>query len=441
MDELLVQSLKNNHPMKLLLHTALCLIFSYHLQAQTSNNSERLLIEDVTVIPMHINKVLEHRDVVLENGVIKQVRRHTDLDSSEYSLGRIDGRGKFLLPSFSDAHVHLPEKKDLKRVFLMNLMAGVTTLRSMRGEAWHLEIDKEAEFTPRLYLSSPVISRNDSLSVQMAQDLLAKHKASGYDFVKIMSVKDQNTFDYLVGASRKYQLPLAGHCPFNISIFNVSNSGVFQSIEHLGGFFSLQTMEEIQHAVDASLAGDVYHCPTFGWYYTGQIEPKTLRKRAGVEFIPVSWIKDWEEKISKNEAEMSEEGRAKERSISAQRFQSRLQYLGFIYRQGGQLILGADASGIYGIPGFDVHAELQHYVDAEVSNYDALKASCYNLSALFDEEKTWGTIKVGCSSDMVLLNANPLEDITNTQKIEGLVFKGKYYTQATLKKQLEQLKD
>lgn len=427
--------------MKLLLATVLTFILFFNLQAQTTETPQRLLIEDVTVIPMHINKALEHRDVVLENGIIKQIRQHTDQDSSNYSLGRVDGQGKFLVPSFSDAHVHFPEKKDIKRVFLMNLMVGVTTLRSMRGEAWHLDIDKKAAFTPRLFLSTPVISRNDSFSVQMAHDLLSEYKKSGYDFVKIMSVKDQNTFDYLVGAARKYQLPLAGHCPSNLGIFTISNSGVFQSVEHLGGFFALKTMEEIQQAVDASLAGNVYHCPTFGWNYTGQVENSKLRTRAGVAFIPKTWIKDWEAQITEHEAETSVEGRAKERSVSAQRFESRLRYLGFIYRQGGQLILGADASGIYGIPGFGVHAEMQHFADAEVSNYDILKATCYNLSKLFGEEKTWGTIKVGCQSDLVLLNANPLEDINNTSKIEGIVFKGKYYTQAVLKKQLEELKE
>lgn len=424
--------------MKQLLNVLLSFLFMTNLYAQDSNPSNRLIIEDVTVIPMHINSALEHRDVILQNGVITQVRQHTDQDTSHYNLGRIDGKGKFLVPSFSDAHVHLPEQKDLKQVFLMNLLNGVTTLRSMRGEAWHLDIDKNAEFTPKLYLSTPVISRQDSLSPQMAENLLAQYKQSGYDFVKVMSIKDQTTFDYLVNASRKYQLPLAGHCPSNLSIFNVSNSGVFQSIEHLGGFFTLKTMEEIQHAVDASLAGNVYHCPTFGWYYTGQLKNADLRKRPGAQFIPSSWIKEWETKIKTHEAETTAEGRSKEQSISAQRFDSRLMYLGFIYRQGGQLILGADASGIYGIPGFDVHAEMQHYAKAKVSNYDILKASCYNLSKLFGEEKIWGTIKVGCQSDLVLLNANPLEDIQNTTKIEGIVFKGKYYSQEILKQKLKQ---
>ncbi len=422
--------------------TVLFLLFlMYNTYAQKTTSSQRLLllIEDVTVIPMHINKVLEHQDVILEDGVIIQIRKHTDQDTSTYSLGRINGRNKFLVPSFSDAHVHLPEEENLERVFLMNIMNGVTTLRSMRGEAWHLDIDKNAPFTPRLYLSTPVISRSDSLSPRMAENLLAQYKQSGYDFVKIMSVKDPTTFDYLVGASKKHQLPLAGHCPSNINIFNVSNSGVFQSIEHLGGFFTLTTMEEIQHAVDASLAGNVYHCPTFGWYYTGQIPPTDLRKRPGAKYVPSSWIEKWEKQISEHEVETSKEGRQKERTISAQRFKSRLMYLGFIYRQGGQLLLGADASGIYGIPGFDVHAEMQHYANADVSNYDILKTTCYNLSKVFGEEKNWGTIKVGCQSDMVLLNANPLEDIKNTNKIEGVVFKGNYYTQDYLKKRLEQI--
>ncbi|BDS10286.1 amidohydrolase family protein [Aureispira anguillae] len=402
---------------------------------------QRLLIEDVNVIPMHIHTVLEHKDVVIENGEITQVRPHTDQDTSTYNLGRIDGRNKFLVPSFSDAHVHLPEQEDLAHFFLMNIMNGVTSLRSMRGAPWHLEIDQQAEFTPKLYLSSPPIHRSDSISPRKAEQLIANYQKAGFDFVKILSVKDQNTFDYLAGASKKYNFPLAGHCPSNISIFSLSNSNTFQSIEHLSGFFSLPDIESIKIAIDRTINAQIYHCPTLDWYYTGQVKESDLRKRAGVAFLPKKWINKWEEKIAAHLAESTAEGQEKERKISKQRFDTRLLYLGFIYRQGGLLLLSSDASGIYGIPGYGIHTEMQHYAQAKISNYDILKSTCYNLSAMFGEQHTWGTIKAGVYSDLVLLNSNPLDDIKNTTDIQGIIFKGKYYLQDDLKEQLKKLKD
>lgn len=417
----------------------LLILLSSSLQAQEA--PQRLLIEDVTVIPMHINCTLEHKDVVIENGEIKQVRPHTDKDESTYNLGRIDGRGKFLVPAFADAHVHLPEKEDLERVFLMNIMNGVTTLRSMRGEAWHLTIDKEAAFTPRLFLSSPPVTRKDSLSPLMAEQLVYNCQKSGFDFIKLLSIKDQNTFDYLVGAAQKYHLPLAGHCPSNISIFNLSNNKTFQSIEHLSGFLQLRDYESVRTAVDRTIMAQIYHCPTLDWYYTGQVKEEELRKRTGVKYLPKKWVEGWEKSISAHYEETSEEGREKERAISKQRFDYRLWYLGFIYRQGGLLLLSSDASGIYGIPGYSLHTEMQHYTNAEISNYDILKSTCYNLSNMFGEQNIWGTIKPGSRSDMVLLAANPLEDIKHTERIEGIIFKGNYYTQADLKQRLEKLKN
>lgn len=420
----------------------LSLLFLFYFCLLSSQaQPQRLLIEDVSIIPMHINTILEHRDVIIENGKIVQIRPHTNQDSSQYKLGNIDGRGKFLVPSFSDAHVHLPSNKHLKRFFLMNLINGVSTLRSMRGETWHLDIDPKDEFTPRLFLASPPISRQDSLSPLQINQLVSKYKKEGFDFIKVLSVKDQRTLDCLVGASSQYKLPLAGHCPSNSSIFNVSNSGVFQSIEHLGGFFSFRDLESIQLAIDQTIQANLYHCPTLDWYYTGQIKASELRKRAGVEFLPQEWIDKWEKKISDHHTETSAAGRAQERELNKQRFDTRLMYLGFIYAQGGKLLLSSDASGIYGIPGYSLHTEMQHYQNAKISNYDILKSTCYNLATLFEEQQNWGTIKVGCHSDMVLLQANPLEDIQNTQKIEGIIFKGNYYRQADLKQQLKELKD
>ncbi len=410
----------------------------YNSYAQSSNPVKRLLIEDVSIIPMHINTVLEHKDVIIENGKIIRIRTHKDNDTGNYALGRVNGKGKYLLPSYANSHVHLPSHKNLETYFLINLINGVTTLRSMRGENWHLEIDKTAPLVPRLYLASVPISRQDELTEETATNLVSKYKAAGFDFIKILSVKDKTSFDNIAAASAKYQIPLAGHCPSNVGIFKLSESNAFQSIEHLGGFFSLRDFESIRKAVDATIAANIYHCPTLDWYYAMQLSEGDLRARKGVKLMPKEWVESWEKRLKETNKGSTLEAITQKRGNRKEQFKNRLTYLDFVYQQGGLLLLSPDASGIYTLPGYGVHQEIKHFKSAGISNYDILKASCYNLSIMQGEQNDWGTIKVGCHSDMVLLKGNPLENIENSDKIQGLILKGKYYEQEEL---LQKLKD
>ncbi len=408
------------------------IILSLLIAPNLFSQNNRLLIKDVTVIPLHINQVLEHKDVVVENGVIMAIRSHSEKDSTTYNSGVIDGRGKYITPSFADAHCHFPEKENLENYFLMNLANGVTTLRSMRGEYWHLEIDQSTEFTPRLLLSSPPITSRDSLTETSANQLLSNYKSLGFDFVKLLSIKDQESFNLLTQAAIRNNFYISGHCPRNIGVFDVCDSEVYQSIEHLGGFFNLPNIDSINLAIDNTISSNIYHCPTLDWYYTGQVIEDSLRKRDGVDLIPEVTISAWEKDISTYYGKTDENKRIKDRENSKKRFSNRLKYLSYIYKQGGNLLVSPDASGIYGIPGFGMHTEMIHYSEAGISAYDILKASCYNLSVVNGTQNEWGTLKIGSKSDMILLNQNPLENIENTQSIEGVIFKGKYYSKQEL---------
>ena len=88
--------------------------------------------------------------------------------------------------------------------------------------------------------------------------------------------------------------------------------------------------------------------------------------------------------------------------------------------------MSPDASGIYSIPGFDYAIEMKHFSDAGISNYDILKATSYNFATMLGEEENRGAIKVGQHTDLLLLTENPLEDIENASKIEGVIKDGKY---------------
>lgn len=391
----------------------------------------KLLIENVTVIPLHINAIWKNNDVIIEDGKVTDIRKHLESDTTKLEYVRINGEGKYLIPAYADAHAHLPSQENLSNYFLMNLANGVTTLRSMRGESWHVDIE-DSEFVPRLLLSAPPVTRRDTLSHDDFSKLLKKYKIQGFDFLKILSVQNAETFNGLVIESKRNHLPLAGHCPRNVGIFNVCEAGVFQSIEHLGGFFSLSSGAEFDRAIELSIVNDVYHCPTLDWYYTGQLSADSLRLRPGVDLLLPEVVSRWEDRIAAYASETSSETIAANRTKSKKKFEERLHYLGYIYRQGGKLLLSPDASGIYGIPGFGIHTEMQHFAKAGISNYDILKAVCYNLSEMVDMPQEWGTIKVGVNSDMILLNENPLRDIKNANAIHGIIFKGKFYTKEDL---------
>ncbi len=198
----------------------------------------------------------------------------------------------------------------------------------------------------------------------------------------------------------------------------------------------MRNLDEINEAINLSITQKVYHCPTLDWYYTGQVSEDSLRLRKGVSYLPKKLVSGWEDKIKSYFAKTTEDKRKQDRDKSKKNFDNRIKYLRYIYKQGGKLLLSPDASGLYGIPGFGIHTEMKHFSKAGISNFDILKAVCYNLSEMFNTENEWGTIKVGAKSDMILLNANPLDKIENTEQINGIVFNGKFYSKEKIESEL-----
>ncbi len=400
----------------------------------------KLVITNTTIIPMHVNQTYANRDVFMEDGKIVSIKKHDDKAPVVEGYKVVDGSGKYLLPGFADAHAHLPSEEDVAPYLWMNLVNGVTAVRSMRGKDWHLELREKIDnglTAPKLFLSAPAISRRDSFSQSSADELIGKYKEDGYDFVKVLSVKDKETFDMITTASKKHGFFMAGHCPRNVGIFNLSKTQNYHSIEHLGGLFALPDRETLLRGIEETIANNVFHSATLDWYYTGQVVEDELRKRDGVAYLPKEKIKKWETKIESYYKKSDEEKRVADRAKSKKKFDARLSYLSLVYRQGGSLLVSPDASGIYSVPGYGMHTEMQHFAQADISNYDILKSACYNMAVMFEQEKEWGTIKEGVNADLVLLSKNPLTDIKNTDSVVGIVLNGAYLTKEFMEGELK----
>jgi len=168
-------------------------------------------IENVNVIPGNGDALIKNQDVLIYCGEIRDIRDHEHIDSiarsENYNKGNvIDGTGRYLMPSFADAHVHLPEKDELKNFFKMNLMNGVTTLRSMRGAEWHLEIDQQDELCPRLILGSIPIEEGMNFSLDSLADFIEYQKNLGFDFIKILGVDSANSFQNIIQLAKAQNL-------------------------------------------------------------------------------------------------------------------------------------------------------------------------------------------------------------------------------------------
>ena len=106
---------------------------------------------------------------------------------------------------------------------------------------------------------------------------------------------------------------------------------------------------------------------------------------------------------------------------------------------GAGLLLGSDAPQVFNVPGFAAHRELAVLVDAGLTPYEALKTATLNPAVFFAAEHEFGTIQPGRDADLVLLRDNPLEDIRNTQKIEGVMVRGRWLSRIELDSMLARL--
>ena len=403
-----------------------------------SLSAQKSIIKNITVVPTHINQSFEKKDVVIKDGKILAIRDHLIEDTASYDKV-IDGTGKYVMPGMVDAHAHFPEKEMIETYFLMNLANGVTTLRSMRGEEWHLELDRKAELTPNLILSSVPLRRSDSLSVDAVDGMVRENKEAGFDFIKILSIASAEHFDALVASCKKYNVKVAGHCSRPVDYEVALKSNVYESIEHLHGYAWMREFEKILSTLDIGIENSVAITPTTDWYYFSPENLKELKARSGFEHVSKNKIKQWEQDIATELDTMSQEQLDNYSEKRKRNYDYRNRLTGFAYKQGATLLVGPDLEGYYGVPGFGYVEELKHFERSGLSNFDILKAATYNMSIARNTTTKNGTIKTGMEANLVILTENPLENIENVTSTEYVVLRGEIFTREELIKALKKL--
>jgi imidazolonepropionase-like amidohydrolase len=105
---------------------------------------------------------------------------------------------------------------------------------------------------------------------------------------------------------------------------------------------------------------------------------------------------------------------------------------------GAGLLLGSDSPQIFNVPGFALHRELEYLVNAGLSPFEALQTGTVNAAKFFAAEGRFGSIEAGVEADLMLLDANPLDDISNTRRIHGVMVRGTWLARGDLDRLLAQ---
>lgn len=438
--------------MRLAIAVLFCLCFMSCFSQSEKTATGEVVFSNVNVVTMENDKVLTGRDVVVKDGKIVSINASGKTKPGRSALV-IDAKGKYLMPGLAEMHAHVPPIDDLQPmedVLLLFASYGITTIRGMLGHPKHLELRekiRKGEITgPRFYTSGPSFSGQSVKTPEEAVTRVREQKKAGYDFLKIHPGLTEETFNVMAKTAKEVNIPFAGHVSFHVGVWKAIEAGQ-QTIDHMDAF--------VEGLIPASENITEDQAGLFGVFVAGKVDtakiPELMRalKEKQVWVVPTQalaerWMTPARNAESfRSDAEMKymDENtlnnwvKAKTNFLSDKRYDStevaayirlRRKLIYECNRQGVGLLLGCDAPQIFNVPGIATHHELQYLVDAGLTPYEALKTGTVNVGKFYGKEKEMGVIRAGAVSDMILLSANPLDDIANTKKIEGVMLGKKW---------------
>lgn len=406
------------------------------------------VIRKVNIIrPENKKSLLEKRDVYIRDGRITKIRRFSrNLAKSKQLV--IDGTGKYLMAGLADMHAHIPADYQ-EKYLLMNLAAGVTMLRSMRGDTSHLSLKREIadgkRIGPDLIISAPPISAKTPIQEDELSNAVLTYKQMGFDLIKVLSVPDSAYFEKLMTAAKEYNMPLAGHSPRQVSVKRVVAHG-YSSIEHLQGILDVYQNDSVSLAplITSIKTNKVYNCPTLDWYYVSykQYSLDELTSRKGLEYLDVQLIEKW---IAQVEAGKLLQSKGNQDSLQqklnqdAKHVQDKLRLVKKLSDSDAPLLLSPDASGAFAVPGFNMYEEMKLYSKAGISNKDILKIAVFNPAGYTGKQDDYGSVAPGKRANLILLSENPLKSIESMQHVKAVISNGRYLVVSDLMSSLNKI--
>jgi imidazolonepropionase-like amidohydrolase len=379
----------------------------------TSGAQARLVLTGVTVIDGTGGPLQPNRTVIISGTHIDTIVPTSPTTAIPKGARVIRAEGKFLIPGLWDMHVHLSAKH------LSALVAnGVTGVRDMGNilsdvDGWRAQVGAGTLVGPWIFRVGPTLNGKafGPAHVEITSDAEARAavrllKQVGVDAIKTHRVLSRDAYFALSDEAKKSAIPFVGHIPQTVTAQEASDAGQ-ASFEHMETLFEGNAplkREEAPALFARFVRNNNSYTPTLvnygGSTEPENIDPELLRKYPD---LPA--------------------GRKRF-------FQMFVELVGEMNQAGVTLMTGTDLGSKWISPGSSLHDELRLFVDAGLTPMEALQAAT-RAPARFLRVNA-GTVEPMKLANLVLLDANPIDDIRNTRSISGVVLNGKFFDRAQL---------
>jgi len=457
--------------------------------AVRSAESGALAFTHVTVIDTSGGAARADQTVVISGGKITAVGRSATVRPPK-GARTIDASGKFLIPGLWDMHVHIAginaDPAWSKSVILPELIAyGITGVRDMGGDldvllAWRREIEAGTLTGPHIVAGGPMLVPRGKKNAEQypvanadeARAAVKELKQRGADFIKIIGMPSREAFFALADEAKKQGLAFVGHVPAVITAAEASDAGM-RSIEHIvysqlaldcssrekelreviakarvsrDAKASAQALTDAVDSFSAEKAGELWArfkkngtwvVPTL--YSISEQAPRLIgpdeqAKDPGLDFVPEALRNEWDPRADKNQASPEDS------AWWMKQFGNDLKLARAMHSAGVSMLAGSDSLDRFVFPGSSLHGELKVLTETGFTPMEALQSATRDAARFLGREKEFGSIAAGAHADVLLLEANPLDNISNTTKINAVVRDGVLFDRASLDTLLMQAK-
>jgi imidazolonepropionase-like amidohydrolase len=424
--------------------------------------TSEVAIVNVTLVPMDSNRTLQDQTVVIEGGKIKRIGPSASMPVGE-GVTIVNGKGLFLTPGFSDMYTHYRDPSESP----LYLAHGITTARTS-GNPFQIGMERASALgafpSPRMITVSHGIDgigpngRTDMphgvplLRPEDAAPLVDSLLRSGYRQIMPFSLLTKENLTALGNASADRGVRMVGNCPNAVSWEEAVAAGMsgFQQThliarDHMLAEFDGQTywdrfdpapgtkldFEKIRRLGGFLAKHQAWNLPTIVFHQRASRPAEASMAHPSLKYVPKSSVADWETTIIR----WGVRGRvnAEEwRALARIRVEAFHRVVKILHEEGAPQLTCTDGLNPYNVQGDTLLQEVENFASAGMSAFEALRCTTSEAARYMGEEDLWGTIAVGKYADMVLLRANPLQDIRAIRQVEATFVNGYYLSRAVL---------
>ena len=402
----------------------------------------------------------------------------------------IDATGSFLIPGLWDMHAHpddpelwpmKPPPQEKEKLLTLLIANGVTGIRDMGGDLrllqeWRARVGNGTIVGPHIYACGPLLDGPKPMwpgsvaisTAEQGRQAVRDLKKQRADFVKVYSLLPRDAYFAIADEAKKLKLPFAGHVPDSVTPEEASDAGqaseehLLQIIEACSDRDAIKkrvaelreagaTPVELRRAyIETMLAtfdnkkaealfakfvkNNTWVTPTvIVWQNNASFEEDSAKYAERMKYLPRYIREYWDPKNNAHLKNRSPERLAAEKLL----VKKYLEIIAAMQHAGVKLMTGSDfGANPLLFPGWGVHDEMALLVKAGLTPMESIQAATRNPAMFLGLDKSVGTIEKGKIADMVVLSANPLEDINNTRKVNAVIFQGRMFDRAELNRML-----